>query len=785
MPLSLGVIALFLLAGIPAAKSAEEAESYVVVPIRGSTKKVCQLTGDFDATRGCPVLSRTFSQAGVAATDLGSSFEHNGRLYFLFGDTFGRPGARDALASTASRDPAAIELEFVKGEDDKWQPLTVPGIGHGGFEVPSHGVSIEGNIYVVFTTDHSPAKVMGRSVLALSRDNGATFEKLYELSSSRFINVAIWKSGKWLYIFGSGAYRASSVSLARVEQTRIEKKENIRYLSGITKEGAPEWTGDEGRAQPIFRHDVVGELSAAWCPQLDRYLLLYNSSKPRGIVLRTARKPWGPWSDAAIIFHPWRDKGYGRFMHVPPDRGKVVDSFHDPGRADTFGGEYGPFLMARYFTGSGTICRIYFTLSTWNPYQVVVMQSDLKLEPSSCGTGFRRLSLDAYRSKMKAGWIGQMAGVGWGAPTEFRYRGRIIPEKEMPGWRPGLINQFSQDDLYVEMTFLRSMEIHGLDLTIRQAGIDFANSRYPLWHANKRGRSNLRQGIAPPDSGHPRFNEHADDIDYQIEADFSGLIAPGLPDVVIELGEKFGRLMNYGDGLYGGRFVGGMYAEAFFENDPARIVAAGLRCIPGQSLYAETIRDVLIWHGQYPDDWEKTWKLVDEKYHRDQTNRPFSCTGAGSDFNIDAKINGAYIAIGLLYGKGDPDRTIVLAARCGQDSDCNPSSAGGVLFTSLGFSKLPERFFAALDEKGVFSHTAYDFPALTAVCEKLARRAVVRAGGRIEKGESGKEFLLIPRKKPKPGKVEHCSEPGPVMNSRFSESEMERISVSAEAKDGG
>ena len=92
-----------------------------------------------------------------------------------------------------------------------------------------------------------------------------------------------------------------------------------------------------------------------------------------------------------------------------------------------------------------------------------------------------------------------------------------------------MINQFNQDDIYVEMTFLRTLEEHGLGASTRQAGIDFANSRYPLWHANKAGRDLLRKGIAPPDSGHPRSKHHADDIDYQIEADFSGLIAPGLP----------------------------------------------------------------------------------------------------------------------------------------------------------------------------------------------------------------------------------------------------------------
>ncbi|MBR5080337.1 MAG: ADP-ribosylglycohydrolase family protein, partial [Victivallales bacterium] len=119
----------------------------------------------------------------------------------------------------------------------------------------------------------------------------------------------------------------------------------------------------------------------------------------------------------------------------------------------------------------------------------------------------RRLSLETYRDKMEGGWLGQVIGVCWGGPTEFRFNRQIIPDEHVPKWKPELINQaFGQDDLYVEMTFIRSMEEHGIDVSIRQAGIDFANSRYGLWCANKAGRDNLRFGIAPPDSSHPKFN---------------------------------------------------------------------------------------------------------------------------------------------------------------------------------------------------------------------------------------------------------------------------------------
>ena len=388
-----------------------------------------------------------------------------------------------------------------------------------------------------------------------------------------------------------------------------------------------------------------------------------------------------------------------------------------------------------------------------------------------------RISIEQYVDKMKAGWLGQMAGVGWGAPTEFRYKGVIMPEDKMPKWEPQSVNQFQQDDIYVEMTFVRTLELYGLDVSIRQAGIDFANSGYPLWHANRAGRDNLRAGIAPPDSGHPKYNQHADDIDYQIESDYAGLIAPGMPNVVIQLGETFGRLMNYGDGLYGGQFVGGMYAAAFFEDDLVKIVEAGLRCIPADSQYHECISDLLRWYKQYPDDWVKTWTLINEKYQLDPEYRRFSCSGPGGDFNIDAKINGAYIVMGLLYGRGDPDQTIIIATRCGQDSDCNPSSAAGILFTTIGFEKLPDKFKAALDPKGRFSHTPYDFPTLIRVSEKLARAAVVNCGGQIASSERGKEYFVIPRQRPQPIPLEQCWEAQPAAESRYRAEEMAQITV--------
>jgi len=397
----------------------------------------------------------------------------------------------------------------------------------------------------------------------------------------------------------------------------------------------------------------------------------------------------------------------------------------------------------------------------------------------SCTSGkikYRKISADDYMDKVKAGWIGQMVGVGLGGPTEFNWEGEIIPEDKIPVWKPEMVNQFHQDDIYVEMTFLRTLEKYGFDVSIRQAGIDFANSQYALWHANKAGRDNLRNGIAPPASGHPAYNSHADDIDYQIEADYAGLISPGMPNVAVELSEIFGRLMNYGDGLYGGQFVAGMYAEAFFEDDMEKIVKAGLKCIPEGSQYHECISDVLKWYRENPDDWEKTWGLVNEKYHLSSEYRKFSCSGPEDSFNIDAKINGAYIVMGMLYGNGDIKKTIAISTRCGQDSDCNPANSGGILFTTIGFENLPAEYKSALDYNTKFSYTDYNVSELINVCAKLVRDVVVRSGGKIETDKNGKEYFLIPVEEPIRGILEQCWNAASITDDiHFTDEEMAEI----------
>ncbi len=75
--------------------------------------------------------------------------------------------------------------------------------------------------------------------------------------------------------------------------------------------------------------------------------------------------------------------------------------------------------------------------------------------------GLRRITQAALLDKIRGGWAGQMIGVSYGAPTEFKSNGRII-EGEI-AWSPERVeNAIHQDDLYVEMTFAEVMDRLGL-----------------------------------------------------------------------------------------------------------------------------------------------------------------------------------------------------------------------------------------------------------------------------------------------------------------------------------
>ena len=384
----------------------------------------------------------------------------------------------------------------------------------------------------------------------------------------------------------------------------------------------------------------------------------------------------------------------------------------------------------RHTAAIGVISRAYHAVIIVG---MILCQSIAGGQEPAASSGQAEISLENFRDKVRGGWAGQMIGVSFGFPTEFKYLERIIPENELPVWKPEMVREaLNQDDLYVDITLAEVLDRNGLDASPEDFAALFREAKYPLWHANLAARRALRRGVPATLSGTPRYNIHANDIDFQIESDFIGLMSPGLPQESNALSYRAGRVMNHGDGIYGGMFISAMYAAAFFENDAGAIVEAGLAALPAASPYAKVIADVLEWRKQFPADWQHVWGLLNDKWSRNQ-----ACpAGAMHAFNIDAKINGAYVAIGLLYGDGDFEKTMLIATRAGQDSDCNPSSVLGILGVVGGYDNIPNKFTSGIDAIAdePFSFTSYSFNDILDSTVKRAILLVERTGGAIEDG---------------------------------------------------
>jgi hypothetical protein len=231
-------------------------------------------------------------------------------------------------------------------------------------------------------------------------------------------------------------------------------------------------------------------------------------------------------------------------------------------------------------------------------------------------------------------------------------------------------------------------------------------------------------------------NPHADDIDFQIESDFAGMMSPGMINTASEICDRTGHIMNYGDGWYGGVFMAAMYATAFISDDIDVIVSEGLKPVPEKSRFYGAISDVIKWHRQYPDDWKQSW-FEFEKKHTSEKGCP---EGVFNAFNIDAGVNAAYVVMGLLYGEKDFYKTMDIATRCGQDSDCNPSNAMSVLGVIKGFSNLPAEMKKGISDIGdsLFINTNYSFNKAVESTYAYATDFVKKDGGEV----SGRQIRI-------------------------------------------
>lgn len=186
------------------------------------------------------------------------------------------------------------------------------------------------------------------------------------------------------------------------------------------RDGGPIWSDDMNDAQPLYPEGKLlsNHTSLLFEPELDggTWLMLYGGhaqpvlrahiadfvrpvddalfyDRDAGVYLRTAKQPWGPWSDPVTLFNPYTpgQGGYCEAMYFEDPEGKT--GFACPPNAEEhnarlnrspgigMGGEYGAALIPHYNEAAEDTFRLRFLLSTWNPYRVILLESTF----STCG----------------------------------------------------------------------------------------------------------------------------------------------------------------------------------------------------------------------------------------------------------------------------------------------------------------------------------------------------------------------------------------------------------------
>lgn len=369
----------------------------------------------------------------------------------------------------------------------------------------------------------------------------------------------------------------------------------------------------------------------------------------------------------------------------------------------------------------------------------------------------KTLSKAVLMDKVKGGWAGKTIACTYGGPVEFQYEGTMVQDYVPLKWNNESIKWYYDnfpglyDDVYVNLSFVDVIDRLGLEAPADSFALAFAHTGYPLWHANQAARYNILNGIMPPASGYWMNNPHADDIDFQIESDFAGIMSPGMPNSCSMITDKVGHIMTYGNGWYGGVYISTMYTLAYISNDINFIVSEAFKKIPSKSLFYQCIDDVIKWHKEYPNDWKRTWFECQKKWSND-----VGCPdGVFTAFDIDALINSAYVTIGLLYGQGDFGKSINIAVRCGQDADSGPANVGGILGTMLGYSHIPDYWKDPLSgvENRPFSHSTYSLNKAYQISYNHALMMIKKNGGRILS-----EDVVLKCQKPVPVRYEKSFE---------------------------
>ncbi len=384
------------------------------------------------------------------------------------------------------------------------------------------------------------------------------------------------------------------------------------------------------------------------------------------------------------------------------------------------------------------------------PLLAVAAQPTEPLQPEPAAlaapsSAFARIQADAYFDKVYGAWLGECAGNMFGLPHELKYDSQPGPEIVFnPDYTDGAR---SDDDTDIEYLYLHALEEHGLELSYEEVAQEWMDHIHGhIWVANARALELMRQGLLPPATGHPSNNDKAwFNLSGQFTQELWGMISPGMPATAQKLADKFAHVVVYGESVMAAHYFCVMYSEAFFQNDVRELVEKGISALPPNSEFRQAMADCLALRHEHPDDWKAARSAIHRKY-REKWNPNSSI------------LNGAACSLGLLYGDGDFEKTVLLICSIGYDADCNAATVGGLLGVVKGASGLPKKWVEPLKDtyRNVTRDNLPEQERISSIARRIAAMGekVILANGGGNRDRWRKEDV------PHPPSEAHRSRPG-------------------------
>lgn len=237
-----------------------------------------------------------------------------------------------------------------------------------------------------------------------------------------------------------------------------------------------------------------------------------------------------------------------------------------------------------------------------------------------------------------------------------------------------------------------------------------------LWVSNQKAFDLMNEGMVPPATSDPAYNEHYAMIDAQLTTEIFGLFAPGQPEVALKMAHLPIRTTARANAAWVSEFYVIMYSlastneEASMKERVFTMAAEARKHLPADS-YGAAMYDFVLAEYQSGTPWEATRDKLYQRYQVEQsdgydiTSQNLYCNGC-----FAAGINFGAGMISLFYGKGDIKETIKIGALAGWDSDNPTATWGGMLGFMLGKAGVEKAFNRKFADQFNIHRTRQNFP---------------------------------------------------------------------------